>query len=87
MVDAGSDSKIDDNFEGRTKDDSCFAQVRLWKNNIKMEDAQKSSYRFRVLFVFSLAQWACTRISYCNPLDYVIIKPLLCFIEKYDWDM
>ena len=39
LVDAGSDSKIDDDFEGRTKDDSCFAQVCLWKKDIKMEDA------------------------------------------------
>ena len=51
MVDAGSDSMIDDDFEGRTKDDSCFAQDCLWRKDIKMEDAQKSSYRFRVLFV------------------------------------
>ena len=39
LVDTGSDSKIDDDSEGRTKDDSCFPQVCLWKKDIKMEDA------------------------------------------------
>ena len=40
LVDAGSDSKIDDDFEGKTKDDSCFAQVCLWmKEDVKMKDA------------------------------------------------
>ena len=39
LVGVGSDSKIDDNFEGRAKDDSCFAQVCLWmKKDVKMED-------------------------------------------------
>ena len=51
LVDAGSDSKVDDDFDGGTKDDSCFAQVCLWRKDIKMEDAQKSSYCFHFLFV------------------------------------
>ena len=52
LVDARSVSKVDDDIEGRIKDDSCFSQVCLWRKDIKMEDAQKPSYRFCVLFVY-----------------------------------
>ena len=51
LVDVGSDSKIDEDIDGGTKDGPCFAQVCLWRKDIKMEDAQKSSYCFHFLFV------------------------------------
>ena len=51
LVDAGSDSEINDDIDRGTKDGPWFAQVCLWRKDIKMEDAQKSSYRFLFMFV------------------------------------
>jgi len=43
----GSNPKTKD----EVKDGSSYAQVCLWRGDIKKKDAQKFSYRFRFLFL------------------------------------
>ena len=50
-----------------------------------MKNVQKTSHRFRFLFV-PLAQGLVLKILYYNPLDYVINKPMYYFIVSYDCD-
>jgi hypothetical protein len=68
----------------KDKDGSRYAQVCLWRRDIKKKDGPEVYISLPISICFLLAQEACIRIRMTDPLDYVINKSR--FIPKTLYD-
>ena len=68
----GSNPKTKD----EVKDGSSYAQVCLWRRDIKKKDGPEVYLSLSISICFLLAQEACIRIRMTDPLDYVINKSM-----------